>query len=183
MHRSRAIHIIILVRVHIRTCTHAPRTSVPVHMYVCNHVPTRCSALGPSARQNSAQPYYLRFVSWLQTITHFPRSPRPPTRPPSCVPPPPPGFPPLAPPPPALALGLYLLHSPFVCLFSFLFSGFLPRSHSPFPRFALIRRPPPPSSFLLSPVTLRFPFMTVHRAQLRNGFIIELPSGMNLILF
>lgn len=151
-------------------------------MYVCNHVPTRCSALGPSARQNSAQPYYLRFVSWLQTITHFPRSSRLPLfrRPaaPSIA-----GFPPLAPPPPALALGLYLLHSPFVCLFSFLFSGFLPRSHSLFRRFALIRRPPPPSSFLFSPVTLRFPFMTVHRAQLRNGFIIELPSGMNLILF
>lgn len=48
--------------------------AVLVHMYICSRVPTRCTALGRTARQNSARPYYLRFVSWLQTITHFPGS-------------------------------------------------------------------------------------------------------------
>lgn len=43
-------------------------------MYICSRVPTRCTALARTARQNSARPYYLRFVSWLQTITHFPGS-------------------------------------------------------------------------------------------------------------
>lgn len=67
-------------------------------------------------------------------------------------------------------------------------------------------QPPPPSSSSVHPFVLllsfprlfhplswpslfharalfAFAFMIVHRAQLRNGFIIELPSAMNLSLF
>lgn len=161
-----------MARVHIPACAHHVRGS-GTYVRICSHVPTRCSALGRSARQNSARPYYLRFVSWLQTITHFPGSPR------------------LSPSPSPPAL--YLSHSPSVCLFSFLFSGFLAPTppapnhpfYSPFRPSVLILPTsfsgPPPALF--SALALRFPFMTVHRAQLRNGFIIKLPSGRNLILF
>lgn len=60
-----------------------------------------------------------------------------------------------------------------------------PLPPSPFRPSALIS--PPLSPALLASLfharALRFPFMIVHRAQLRNGFIIELPSAMNLSLF
>lgn len=66
-------HIMMVCRERVHAhITH--ERSLWVHMYVCSHVPGRCSALGRSATQNSARPYYLRFVSWLQTITHFPGS-------------------------------------------------------------------------------------------------------------
>lgn len=86
--------------------------AILVHMYVCSHVPTRCSALGRSATQNSARPYYLRFVSWLQTITHFPSSSH---------------LSPFS----SLSLALRLSRSPSVCLFLFLFTSF-PSSFAPF---------------------------------------------------
>lgn len=65
--------MVVRERVHIAECARVTY-AVLVHMYICSRVPTRCSALGRTARQNSARPYYLRFVSWLQTITHFPGS-------------------------------------------------------------------------------------------------------------
>ena len=140
-------------------------------MYVCSHVPTRCSALGRSATQNSARPYYLRFVSWLQTITHFPGSSH------------------LS---PFSSLWLYISRT--VPLFvSFPFSS--PASTPvPTPLSLSLSLSSSlssfcshfPTSFARSPSSLcalRFSFMIVHRAQLRNGFIIELPSAMNLSLF
>lgn len=167
--------------------THERQSLWYIHMYVCSHVPSRCSALGRSATQNSARPYYLRFVSWLQTITHFPGSSHL-----SPSPPPSPSSPSASPP-------LYLSHSLYLpppLSISFPFSSIPLRCSN---------RPPSPSSsvhpfvLLLSfPRLFRplswpslfharalfaFAFMIVHRAQLRNGFIIELPSAMNLSLF
>ena len=129
-------------------------------MYVCSHVPTRCSALGRSATQNSARPYYLRFVSWLQTITHFPSSSH------------------LS---PLSSLWLYVSR---VVPLSVSFSFSSPASPPPSPLSSFCSHFP--TSFARSPFSLcalRFSFMIVHRAQLRNGFIIELPSTMNLSLF
>ena len=89
-----------------------------------------------------------------------------------------------------LSLALYLSHSPSVRLFSFLFAGFHPCPNPPL-SLSLSSSLSSfcshfPTSFARSPSSLcalRFSFMIVHRAQLRNGFIIELPSAMNLSLF
>lgn len=101
----------------------------------------------------------------------------------------------LSSPPPPLCLYISHTATPFlpssVYLFSFLFHPPTllqpppPFLGSPFRPSALIS--PPLSPALLASLfhahALRFPFMIVHRAQLRNGFIIELPSAMNLSLF
>lgn len=129
-------------------------------MYICSRVPTRCTALGRTARQNSARPYYLRFVSWLQTITHFPGSSH------------------LSPFP---GLALYHPHSPRPSLS-------LAPHHLPFP--------PPFYLFIctttLSPALFLFlrriysslsAYGHVRTMQRSNGFVIELPSTANFILF
>lgn len=153
-------------------------------MYICSRVPTRCSALGRTARQNSARPYYLRFVSWLQTITHFPGSSHlspfsagfipPRTESPSV------SFSrahPRPPPPPFAArpstprasrrrrrphLPLHLHGHPF--------------SPAPPP-------PPPLFPFLYRIYSSLSAYGHVRTMQRSNGFVIELPSTANFILF
>lgn len=138
-------HIMMVCRERVHAhITH--ERSLWVHMYVCSHVPGRCSALGRSATQNSARPYYLRFVSWLQTITHFPGSSH------------------LSPsPPPSASLPLYLSHSdplpPLLCLSLFLSlpSPYAAPTPSPLPRFTLSSFCSHfPASFIRSP-GLSFP--------------------------
>lgn len=128
-------------------------------MYICSRVPTRCTALARTARQNSARPYYLRFVSWLQTITHFPGSSH------------------LSPFP---WLALYHPHS---------LRLFLSRRTTPSNLFICTATlSPPPAPRALFPFLYRIysslsAYGHVRTMQRSNGFVIELPSTANFILF
>lgn len=174
--------MLVRARVHIAWSARVTY-AVLVHMYICSHVPTRCSALGRTARQNSARPYYLRFVSWLQTITHFPGS--------SHLSPFSAGFIPPAQ-SPSVSFSLFLSRARPATLFHSLSSPGGGRLGSPSPRPHLplhLHGHPfsstPPLSFPFS-IAFTLPLSAyghVRTMQRSNGFVIELPSTANFILF